>query len=926
MMRTGWGCCFVAALSAAAFAAGGSGAAGIDPISASKAALLADHPGVRFNSLNANNAVYYGKAMAGADSPDGAATLWLSRYADAWGVPGVELSLVRAHEIGFGKFTVFAFEQTMDGAAVEGAWARLLVLNGDRFEVVLASAELAKRPDADGRAVAISSDAALAAARGLPSAANLPVWSAPTQVVYFDAARGISGVWAWQFIGEDYAIETRAMRTYIVDAMNGAILEDRDEIQHIDVGGTVNAMATPGVLPDIVSNPETSQAVVGGRATISGGNFDFTDTLGAFLISHGGASAVTVNTGVTNGQWVSVDNTAGAEITASAAGVTPPGPANLTLNAAPVEFNTAQANALIHTNMIHNFFRDRSPSFPGGLDNVIPAFVNWDSAGGITSCNAFFDPGAVTINFFREKDGCVNSAYSTVVAHEYGHFVVQVLGLSQGAFGEGFGDSCSVLLYDTGIVGQNFFLSGGNIRNINTTTVTYPCSSSSHTCGQVIARVWRNIRNNFGTTYGSSTGLDLARQLMVDWAQMTGGGSGTDSAHPNTAIEVLTVDDDNGDLDDGTPNYTDICAAFSNRNITCPPLALVNFVYPDGLPELASPGASTLVSVNVLALSGTPTAGTGTVSYRIGGGGYTTVAMSQNAPNEYIATLPAAACGQTIEYYFSTGTSGGTVRDPDNAPTSVFAVTAAEALVTAFADDMETNLGWTAGIVGDTATTGIWTRVDPVGTAAQPENDNTPGAGIRCFVTGQGAVGGGLGDNDVDNGRTTLVSPVLNLAGVPSATVGYWRWYSNDTGGAPNADTFRVDVSNGGAWVNAETVGPSGVETSGGWFYHEFQVESFVALTATVQVRFVAEDAGTGSLVEAAVDDFSVSVVDCTPTVPCPGDLNDDGVIDVVDLSLLLANFGQPSGADPDDGDLDGDEDVDVNDLSLLLAVFGSAC
>ena len=92
----------------------------------------------------------------------------------------------------------------------------------------------------------------------------------------------------------------------------------------------------------------------------------------------------------------------------------------------------------------------------------------------------------------------------------------------------------------------------------------------------------------------------------------------------------------------------------------------------------------------------------------------------------------------------------------------------------------ETIWRWSSGASGDTATTGIWTRVDPVGTAAQPEDDHTP-AGLKCWVTGQGSAGGGLGDNDVDNGKTTLLTPILDLTSYPDPHISYWRWYSNDT-------------------------------------------------------------------------------------------------------------------------------------------------
>lgn len=56
------------------------------------------------------------------------------------------------------------------------------------------------------------------------------------------------------------------------------------------------------------------------------------------------------------------------------------------------------------------------------------------------------------------------------------------------------------------------------------------------------------------------------------------------------------------------------------------------------------------------------------------------------------------------------------------------------------------------------------------------------------------------------------------------------------------------------------------------------------------------------------------------------GDLNNDCTVDIEDLSILLGNFGTPSGADLSDGDTDFDGDVDIEDLTRLLADFGSDC
>ena len=189
-------------------------------------------------------------------------------------------------------------------------------------------------------------------------------------------------------------------------------------------------------------------------------------------------------------------------------------------------------------------------------------------------------------------------------------------------------------------------------------------------------------------------------------------------------------------------------------------------------------------------------------------------------------------------------------------------------------DDLESDTGFTVGDGDDTATGGVWERADPVGTAAQPEDDHTPGTGTMCFVTGQGVVGGPAGTNDVDAGKTTLFSPSLDLTGYTEPWIGYWRWYSNNTGNDPGADVFTVDITSdsGQSWSNVETVGPSGVGTTGGWIFHTFRVSDVVTPASVVQLRFVAADLNAASVVEAAIDDLVV--IDCTGcTLTVPGEV-----------------------------------------------------
>ncbi len=272
-------------------------------------------------------------------------------------------------------------------------------------------------------------------------------------------------------------------------------------------------------------------------------------------------------------------------------------------------------------------------------------------------------------------------------------------------------------------------------------------------------------------------------------------------------------------------------------------------------PTLIAPTTPTQVTVT---LQGTPV-GTVDLNARLSSGAsFTVTAMSDLGGGVYGANLPNANCGDAPEWFFSV-----TDQVCGFFQTSTFFAEVGTETVLAF-DDFEVNLGWTVGGPNDDATTGVWVLSDPLGTGAQPENDNTP-AGTDCWFTGQGTPGGGLGENDVDGGQTTLTSTVIDMSG-GDGRIGYWRWYDNASGSAPNADVLVIDISNGGSWVNVETVGPAGAGTGGGWIYHEFTVSDFVTPSASVQVRFIASDEGSGSIVEAAIDDFKVFDVSCGET------------------------------------------------------------
>ena len=289
----------------------------------------------------------------------------------------------------------------------------------------------------------------------------------------------------------------------------------------------------------------------------------------------------------------------------------------------------------------------------------------------------------------------------------------------------------------------------------------------------------------------------------------------------------------------------------------------IDVVLSSGVPQVLDPGGDTVAVQIIENTSGSLEAGSESLFYDVGAG-FVEVPLNHLGGIDYEAVFPAIDCGESVEWYVGARSTGGLFwGNPAGAPSSVHTSLVANAVTTVASYDMEAADGWVGGAAGDNATTGLWTRGNPNGTAAQPEDDHTP-SGTRCWYTGFNP-NGELGNGDVDGGRTTLLTPTMDLTGMSEPVISYWRWYSNSAGSAPNSDVFEIDISfNGGSsWSTVEDIGPTGAGTSGGWIFSSFSVADLGTPTANVRMRFIASDLGSGSIVEAAIDDFEVLDLDC---------------------------------------------------------------
>ncbi len=313
----------------------------------------------------------------------------------------------------------------------------------------------------------------------------------------------------------------------------------------------------------------------------------------------------------------------------------------------------------------------------------------------------------------------------------------------------------------------------------------------------------------------------------------------------------------------------------------------------------------------------------GLLHYSVDGGAYASTPLT---PLEgvggdlYNATFPPMSCGLSVEFYIeAVGDEGGSTTRPLDAPETTYeAIVGAAELIVGFDFEAADDEGWLVDVEGtDDATTGVWERVDPVGTAAQPEDD-VDSAGVMCWVTGQHP-GGGTGANDIDGGATTLFSPTFDLSEYGDARLVYARWYTNNAGDNPGEDLFIVEINDGSGWVQLEQVGPESPPAS--WETVSFELSAFIEMTSAVQVRFTASDLNNPSIVEAAIDQFRIEGLPCAGE--CPGDATGDFTVGLADLLDVLANWGS-DGADG--ADVTGDGSVGLPDLLDVLANWGTTC
>lgn len=530
-------------------------------------------PDVQFYHEGGRLARVWGTTFGFGLTAENAAEDFVQDYADLFGATAQELvagnvfnrtytqPLMVDGPSGAARFTLLYYTQYRDGLPVFRAGLRLLVRNEPGNPLVWAGSSVTDlgtfRVPADAAANLNEGAAHATAIATVPGLNNF----GPSELVVWPDWQGKprNPQVALVFVGDNSRPGAPDYEKYlfVTAAPTGRLLHHESLILNTDVSGSVHGMATTIPKSD-ACNPEVDTPMPYAKVAI-GSTIRYADVNGNFTIPNGGSSPVTV-TSYMGGQYFDVATQSGSLETLTMT-VTPPGPANFMHNQANTsETIRAQVNGYIQANIARDYILLYNPTYP-----TIATQTGFDVNVNIAStCNAYYDGSS--INFYQSGGGCPNTAYSSVVHHEYGHHLVQCGGSGQGAYGEGMADCLSMLIADDPVLGYGF--EGNCNAGIRTAdnTFQYPCSGEIHYCGQLLSGcVWSTRNELYDDPNTNPTYRDIIANLTIDSVPLHDG----EDITPTIYTDFIT-------LDGGTsgPHYAHITAGFAAHNmVPLPPPA-----------------------------------------------------------------------------------------------------------------------------------------------------------------------------------------------------------------------------------------------------------------------------------------------------------------------------------------------------------------
>ncbi|HEX9794797.1 MAG TPA: hypothetical protein VGC54_12510 [Planctomycetota bacterium] len=742
----------------------------------------------------------------------------------------LEVHALTLAQIGTTAKTAVLFEQRVQGVRVAGGSVSLIF--GPNAELL--SIDTTGLPGLGGMTVTPASSSMAAVAAAHREFVALEGREAnrieqPELVVYqHRVGKSVAGRLAWSIaLHTDVLDGVPSGRRVFVAADSGRteILGADQLVHHQDVIGHVDSNVSPSPRPNHAGNPPVLKPMRFLNVTSPAGNAT-TDVNGDFVIPGAGGGAVNVTARYT-GPYANVVNTNGSNysLTNSFTGGVP---GSMAMNAPPSAQVTAQSNAFDGVIDFREYLKSIDPA-ENSMDFSVLANVNINS-----SCNAYYNGSS--INFYIAAGGCVNTAYNTVVAHEEGHWANDREGSGNGGdgFGEGNADVYGMYIYDSPIVGQDFFgQGGGNIRTgLNTRQFCGDsnggCYGEVHADGEVLMGALWKVRRNLNNTLGNAAGDLVADTLFVNWMNAYNDGQ------IRTIIEEhwLVLDDDNGNIDDGTPNYADIDAGFQEQGFPGYDLQFMSIDHV-ALGNTTSEAGPYVVDATVASLLGANITGA-EVHYQVDGGPDNVLAMGNVGGNDWSTGIPGQVSPAFVTYWIEADDDqGNTGRNPRDGEYEFIV----GMVVQHYFNDFEgaTDEGW---VHAQVATQDDWQRDTPQGLSTDPSGAYS---GTKVWANDVGRPG--WNGEYAANVNNYLLSPAIDLSAATGTRLRFRRWLGVEKRNAVNNlyDQARIKVNGVVRWEN-----PLASDLlDNGWQLFDLDISQWADGNAAVSFRFeLISDAG----------------------------------------------------------------------------------
>ncbi len=602
------------------------------------------------------------------------------------------------------------------------------------------------------------------------------------------------------------------------------------------------------------------------------------------------AGDATVVPGLT-GPLISVTNKQGMLISDS---LTLADGAELVWDRSTEEFNDAQISAFVFASTAKEYARTHmNPELPW-LDDQLSVTVNENS-----TCNAFSTGD--DIHFYKAAfsnsplggTSCQNTARIADVAyHEFGHSlhansIVEGVGNFDGALSEGMSDMLAAFITQDHGMGRGFFFGETALRDLDPATdKRWPddVTGEVHDDGEIIGGTMWDLRKALIAKLGEDAGDAQARKIYYGALQRS-------SDIPTTFAEALLSDDDDGNLENGTPNQCEINAAWGQHGLADPRITL-------GLTDPVREGYNISFTTSApTTTSACPAPGvqTAVIEWKVRGGEAGAPVSLTAEGTTWSGALPKQNTGTVLQYKVTITLADGTsMTYPNNVADPFYEYYVGEVEPLWCADFESGGEDWTHTAVP--ANRDEWEVGMPLGLSGDP----------KVAHGGANVLGIDLSNDGMyrRNAMTFAESPEIDLAGNTNVRLQYYRWLTIEDGTFDVATIYANDAS---IWSNYA----SGEETGGfdhmdkEWRFQDVDLSAaaMASTTGKIKLKFEiladqGENKGGWNL-----DDVCVVIAKpapaCEATNTCEiGDVEDNGCCSVGGkpyggfvLSLLTLGF-----------------------------------